>query len=224
MSLNALADIQAVTFDVGGTLIEPWPSVGHVYAEVAAKHGDHHFDPEILNRQFAAAWRAKVNFDYSRAAWAELVAKTFCPLEEGCLEINFFDQLYDRFAHREAWTVYSDVIPALEVLSERGLKLAVVSNWDERLRALLGELGLDGYFQFLAISSEIGFHKPSPVIFQEAIRRLGVAPNRTLHIGDSFREDCEGSTQAGLRALLLNRNGQRVCNEEVSSLTVLGFA
>ena len=223
MSLSSLAEIQAVTFDVGGTLIEPWPSVGHVYAEVAAKHGDHHFDPEILNRQFAAAWRAKANFDYSRAAWSELVTKTFCPPGQGGFEINFFDQLYERFAHREAWTIYCDVIPALELLRERGLKLAVISNWDERLRPLLGELGLDGYFQFLAISSEIGFHKPSPVIFQEAIRTLGVAPHRTLHIGDSFREDCEGSTQAGLRALLLNRNGQRVCNGEISSLTVLGL-
>jgi phosphoglycolate phosphatase-like HAD superfamily hydrolase len=47
--------IQAVTFDVGGTLIDPWPSVGHVYAAVAAEHGLTGVDPESLNVRFAAA-------------------------------------------------------------------------------------------------------------------------------------------------------------------------
>ena len=34
-----MENVKAVTFDVGGTLIEPWPSVGHAYAEVAQRHG-----------------------------------------------------------------------------------------------------------------------------------------------------------------------------------------
>ncbi len=42
--------IRAVTFDVGGTLIEPWPSVGHVYAEVAARHGVAAIDVATLNQ------------------------------------------------------------------------------------------------------------------------------------------------------------------------------
>src|ERR1051326_9281154 len=73
--------IRAITFDVGGTLIDPWPSVGHVYAAVAAESGLPAYDPAVLNAQFVAAWRAKANFDYSRAAWASLVVSTFAGSE-----------------------------------------------------------------------------------------------------------------------------------------------
>jgi FMN phosphatase YigB (HAD superfamily) len=57
--------IRAVTFDVGGTLIEVWPSVGHVYAEVAAWHGVKGLSAELSDRRFAAAWRATRQFSHS---------------------------------------------------------------------------------------------------------------------------------------------------------------
>src|SRR5262249_44700851 len=56
-SINPLRSVRAITFDVGGTLIQPWPSVGHIYAEVAAHHGRRDISVEALNRQFAAAWK-----------------------------------------------------------------------------------------------------------------------------------------------------------------------
>src|SRR5437762_4021802 len=72
-----LSEIRAVTFDVGGTLIAPWPSVGAVYAGAAARHGAKNLSPEILTRQFDEIWRAKKNFDHSREAWKKLVTATF---------------------------------------------------------------------------------------------------------------------------------------------------
>src|SRR5260221_5758478 len=74
--MNLAAGIQAVSFDVGGTLIEPWPSVGHVYAAVAEEAGFGCLDPAKLTAQFAAAWQAQRQFDYSRAAWADMVVRT----------------------------------------------------------------------------------------------------------------------------------------------------
>src|SRR5205814_4289992 len=69
--------IQALTVDVGGTLSEPRPSVGHVYSEVAAKSGCGNIAPESLNRNFAVAWREKKNFQHTREDWARLVDRTF---------------------------------------------------------------------------------------------------------------------------------------------------
>src|SRR5947209_8770968 len=86
--------IRAVTFDVGGTLIRPWPSVGHVYAEVAARHGFEDLSAAILNRQFAAAWQARQNFNHTRAEWAELVDATFEGLVETLPSETFFPDLY----------------------------------------------------------------------------------------------------------------------------------
>lgn len=202
-------DIRAVTFDVGGTLIHPFPSVGHVYAEVAARHGLSSIRPETLNTQFALAWRSRESFDYSRTAWSRLVDRTFSYWFRPGQPVPFFDELYDRFAAPECWRVFDDVIPALETLNERGIELGIVSNWDERLRPLLRLLRLDRYFRVIAISHEIGFTKPSPVIFAEATRKFACPPTAVLHVGDSEEEDYEGATTAGLRAVQLRRQSHR---------------
>ena|SRR5688572_15120550 len=188
-------NLQAVTFDVGGTLIEPWPSVGHVYAEVASRHG-HKVSPEVLNERFRAAWKAKHNFEHSRADWANLVRATF----QNTACDAFFPELYDRFASPDAWRVFDDVRPTLVHLKTRGLKLGIISNWDERLRPLLDKLDLAPFFDAIVVSSEIGFCKPAPEIFREALRSLDVAAQRAWHVGDSEAEDVQGARNVGMRA------------------------
>src|SRR5690348_5177116 len=118
-TLNCTAKIQAVSFDVGGTLIEPWPSVGHVYAEVAARNGLKIFSPEQLNARFKTAWRARHSFGHSRNEWHELVIDVF----GGPIPSRFFAELYDRFAEPDAWHIYEDVLPALDLLTSRKIKL-----------------------------------------------------------------------------------------------------
>ena len=106
--------ISAVTFDVGGTLIEPWPSVGHVYAAVAARHGARNLPAELLNERFKTAWRSQQDFSYTREAWSALVNETFRGLCARPPSESFFDELYDHFAQPEAWRVFEDVLPVLD--------------------------------------------------------------------------------------------------------------
>lgn len=198
--------IHTVTFDVGGTLIEPWPSVGHVYAGMAARHGVK-AEPEVLNDGFRQAWKAKDEFDYSQEAWFELVRKSFGPLA-GKLPDTFFPEVYHRFEEADAWRVHEDVLPVLDDLASQDFNLGVISNWDERLRPLLKNLKLTGYFQAITVSCEVQFTKPSPVIFEQALRSLGAAPAAVLHVGDSREEDAVGARGAGLQGLHLHRDGQ----------------
>ena len=107
--MNLLEHVEAVTFDVGGTLIHPWPSVGHVYAEVAAGCGCGGISPEVLNLQFAAAWANLKNFNHGRGEWAALVDTTFAGLTKQLPSETFFPELYDRFASPDVWRVYDDV-------------------------------------------------------------------------------------------------------------------
>ncbi len=97
---------------------------------------------------------------------------------------TFFPELYERFGEPEAWRVFEDVTPAIDALASRGISLGIISNWDERLPPLLDGLGLSKYFEAVVISCEAGFPKPSPVIFEHAARKLGVAPEFILHVGD----------------------------------------
>lgn len=197
--------IQAVTLDAGGTMVAPWPSVGHVYAQVAGEFGLPGVSPALLNAGFARAWRSREDFDYSPPAWFALVRQAFGPLASN-LPPDYYPAVYQRFAEAAAWQVFPDVLPALDQLANLGVKLGIVSNWDERLLPLLGNLRLKSYFESIVVSSDIGFTKPSPVIFEQAARQLGCAPSAILHVGDSPSEDLAGARAAGLKACLLDRS------------------
>ena len=98
----AAAKTQAVTFDVGGTLIQPWPSVGRVYAEVAAQHGLKNLSPEKLSKNFATAWRAKKNFQHTYGDWADVVDQTFAGLCEPRPSQTFFvEQVWPNFLSKD---------------------------------------------------------------------------------------------------------------------------
>lgn len=198
--------IQAVTFDVGGTLIEPWPSVGHIYAEVAIDHGASNLSADTLNTRFRAAWKARLGFGHSRIAWAELVDDVFTGLVPEAPSRTFFPALYERFAKADAWRIFEDVVPTLDTLASRGINLGVISNWDERLRQLLRSLELDHYFEVFAISCEVGSCKPSTAIFDHAAVKLGLPANVILHLGDSFELDIAGARAAGFQALRIDRS------------------
>lgn len=212
---------RAITFDVGGTLIQPWPSVGHVYAEVAGRFGFKGISPERLNVQFTEAWKRRQAFDYSRAAWLGLVKETFAGQIADALTESFFDALYARFAQPDAWKIFDDVSPTLRELRNRCIRLAVISNWDERLRPLLGALELASQFDALVISHEAGHRKPSPEIFGQAAAALQVPPEAILHVGDSRDEDFSGARAAGFAARLLNRASRGDDASEISSLADL---
>jgi putative hydrolase of the HAD superfamily len=203
-----MKSIRAVTLDVGGTLIEPWPSVGHVYAEVARSLGGPNVDPGQLSKAFGHAWKSRQGFDYSPTAWRNLVAQTFADVRDFVMPKGCFDAIYERFAQADAWRIFDDVRPFLESARRRGMGLAVVSNWDERLRGLMKQLDLLASFEAIIVSHEVGHRKPGHEIFRHAADQLGLPPGEILHVGDSEREDFDGARRAGWQARWLQRTGE----------------
>jgi putative hydrolase of the HAD superfamily len=218
---QSLTSIRAVTFDAGGTLIKPWPSVGHVYAAAAARAGLPALSARELDLRFTTTWRNLRNFHHGREEWAALVDEVFTGLSPKPPSETFFPELFQRFAEPAAWKIFDDVRPALDALASRGINLAVVSNWDERLVPLLEALGLRKYFETIIVSRDIGFAKPSPVIYEHASRKLGLAPEFILHVGDSRREDLEGARAAGFAARLIARDEAQPDPDCLSSLQEL---
>jgi putative hydrolase of the HAD superfamily len=198
--------IRAVTFDVGGTLMAPWPSVGHVYARVATAHIGFSADPQTITKQFAQAWRERGEFDYSREGWFDLVRHSF----RGVAEVSegLFTALYDSFSTHDAWRVYEDVIPCFEALQKRDIRLAAISNWDTRLKPTLKSVGLHDYFEVITVSGEHGHNKPAREIFDATAKALNLAAREILHVGDSHREDMLGARNAGFAAAHLDRDGE----------------
>jgi putative hydrolase of the HAD superfamily len=150
-----------------------------------------------------------------------LVNVTFRGLTEQPPSQTFFAQLYDRFASPYAWRIFPDVLPTLDALAARGVKLGVISNWDERLRPLLKRLKLAGYFEIIVVSREVHASKPARAIFQHAIRKLGLPAEAVLHVGDSLSMDVRGAQGAGLSALLLKRGAATARAGQIKSLLEL---
>jgi putative hydrolase of the HAD superfamily len=96
------------------------------------------------------------------------------------------------------------VAEVLKLLRER-FDLAVISNFDGRLRMILEHLGVSQFFSHVFLSSEIGADKPDPEIYRRALQLSGAAADKTLHVGDDPERDWEGARSAGLAIFQLKR-------------------
>jgi len=105
------------------------------------------------------------------------------------------------------FTPYPDVEPALRELRERGLTLVVASNWDCSLPEWLARAGVLELVDGVVTSAEVGAAKPSPRVFVRALAIAGAEPGEALHVGDKVDNDVEGAAAAGVRGVLLQREG-----------------
>jgi putative hydrolase of the HAD superfamily len=209
--------LAAVSLDATGTLFAPGDLAAD-YARILARHGTRLAAerlavllPEVWREFSARADPSRDRFAAhaggARGFWRDVVDRVTDLA--GVARVTPFAaaELYDHFARPAAWRVFPEVPVALERLAARGLALAVVSNWDERLPLLLARLGLGARFAAIVVSAEVGVEKPHRRIFDAAVERLAVAPERIVHVGDRRLEDVEGAEAAGLRALWLDRAG-----------------
>jgi putative hydrolase of the HAD superfamily len=117
---------------------------------------------------------------------------------------NFFEIAYEHFAESGVWELYPEVPNVLRQLRPR-FQLAVISNFDGRLRFILEHLGISKYFTHVFISSEIGADKPDPEIYRRALRLIDLKASEVLHVGDDPRRDWEAARTAGLSIFRLDR-------------------
>jgi putative hydrolase of the HAD superfamily len=95
----------------------------------------------------------------------------------------------------------------LDAVRARGVKVAIISNSEGMLDRLFTDLGLLKHFDLVVDSGKVGVEKPDPRIFGFALERFGVAPERTLHLGDVFATDILGARAAGIRHALIDPFG-----------------
>ena len=105
------------------------------------------------------------------------------------------------------FVAYPEVPDALRALRPLGVRLVVVSNWDVSLHERLAETGLAELVDGAVASAEIGSAKPDPAIFARGLALAGVGAAEAWHVGDSLDADVRGAQAAGLRAVLLARDG-----------------
>ncbi len=207
--------LRAVFLDAGDTLFTEQRSRDELYTDGLRRFGiaappervsawrqeEHDAMPEVHagHRRYTEGWFGAYMLRILERASAE-----GHPIEGIDPEAVRAD-LAETFTRPETYAVYPDVFDALEDLTERGVRLAVVSNWSERLTGILDGLGLSRYFEQVVISAVVGATKPDRALFLHATAALGVDPSGVLHVGDHPVNDVAGARRAGLSALLLDR-------------------
>ena len=214
---------KVIFLDAAGTLFDVRGSVGEVYGQFARSWGIT-VSNENLNTAFfqSFASASPMAFPGIEAAkipqlefewWLAVAAKAFQiagVFNQFSDFPKFFAELYAHFATAEPWFVYPDVLPALNKWQQQGIELAVVSNFDSRIYAVLKALNLAEYFTSVTISTEVGAAKPESQIFTAALQKHNCLAENVLHIGDSFKADYCGAKAAGLKAIWLNRQQEKL--------------
>jgi putative hydrolase of the HAD superfamily len=219
-----VTELRAVLLDALGTLVElqpPAPRLQRVLRESGV---------EVTEEQAAAGFMAEISYyldhhlDGSDRERLERLRDRCAEELRRALRIDALDHATARRAMLGAleFTPYEDVVPALRELRERGVTLVIASNWDCSLPDWLGPAGILELVDGVVTSAEVGAAKPDPRVFVRALAVAAVEPAEALHVGDKVDNDVEGAAAAGVRAVLLQREGEPPAGvEAISSLREL---
>lgn len=205
--------IRLLTWDVKDTLLRLRRPVGEEYAAKAQAHGLE-VEATTLGQAFGQAYKAQ-NHRFptyglsrgltSRQWWQDVVLQTFhlAGVRDAQAVATIAAQLYEDFSRPWTWQVLEGAETTLRRCQKRGLRLAVISNFDQRLEDILVGLGLREHFDFVLTSEAAGWPKPDPRIFHKALQLAHTEPAAAAHIGDSYRCDYQGARAVGMHSFLV---------------------
>lgn len=190
--------IEAVTVDAFGTLVRLLDPV--VPLDKALRAHGVEAEPDHIARAFrveAGYYRPRSHKGRDAASLAKLRLDCVAVfLRELAADIQP-DTFVEEFIAALQFEVLPGARSALEALRGEGIGLGCVANWDIGLRDVLLQLGVSPLFEIIVTSADVGVPKPDPAIFAHALARLGVDPERSVHVGDEL-VDSTGAAAAGM--------------------------
>jgi HAD superfamily hydrolase (TIGR01509 family) len=197
-----VGQIDAVLFDYSGTLFrleedDSW----FEGIQVDEEEIDGHVQAELMRRMTAPTGSSVRMTPEAQHAW---VNRDLAPhlhreaylhvLRESGIADHHAETLYDLMVDPSSWTPYPDTAAVLAGLHGQGIKTAVVSNIAFDVRPAFQAIGAAGHVDEFVLSFEVGAIKPDAEIFETALKRLGVAPERAVMVGDS--DEADGGARA----------------------------
>ena len=214
--------IEAVFLDVGWTLAYPRASIWEIFSglcDTAAAR----VTPEACEELVRSLWSSgqeQAEREFHNGAQYPDSDEEFAGAFEKMARVIFsyfgvrgdhatlVERFLQAFWTEDNWAIFPEVPETLAALRDRGVRLGVLSNAPSNLPEFLNRLGIDAYLDFTVVSAVEGVKKPDRRIFEVALGRAGVTPQRALHVGDMYLEDIIGGRTAGVQTLLMER-GQR---------------
>lgn len=191
--------------------MHPSPSVAEAYWKIGRQFGSHLTVAEVdsrFRREFGISFSDDESADLAsneqieRERWQQIVERVLDDVRD-CTRC--FAAVHDHFSRPSAWKLFEDVPEVVNRLRQSGFKLAIASNFDDRLHEVAS--GHEPLRQFDAVwtSAELGFRKPSRSFYTQLSGKLRASPKEMVMVGDHPLNDVEAARAAGVRAVLIDR-------------------
>jgi HAD superfamily hydrolase (TIGR01509 family) len=210
-------EIAAVFFDMGSTLSLQNPTREELLSDFLGQQGYkrslHDVRRALMNADvWWHRWAEEVPFGWRNKETLQALRQKYRDAFLDALDLGSHDGLQEALADlfrtsimRRHNALFPDVPPTLNALRAAGLRLAIVSNWDDSLTSHCDDLGLTPFFETIVGSLAVGYEKPDPRIFQAALDRLGLSAHQVIHVGDIYPSDVVGARRAGITPVLIDR-------------------
>lgn len=199
-----MAECRFIFFDVGNTLLfpnrarmlAPMPEDRHPTLEAwqaLERRTKHEFDKGLLE--------GKVDHGF----WWTF--HTYLLQELNAMDDGLRNTLVENTQNSANW---DQILPGTREALERLRKqyaIAVISNADGKIDAVLRRCGIVDCFQSITDSGHVGHEKPHPAIFEAALREMKADAADSLYVGDVYSVDYVGARQAGMQAVLFDVAG-----------------
>ena len=209
--------ITAVFFDLYNTLAGFRPSRYEIQSEALADFGisvtpegilrGYYLADAFMSEQNATKPVRSLSRDENRMFFAEYERRV---LRGAGVEVSQEQawQIWRRIRKIDyGLALFDDTIPALNACRQMGLTVGLISNMNQSGDELADSMGLLPYIDLSITSHEVGAEKPNQLIFERALERAKARPERAVHVGDQITSDIAGAVNAGINAVLLDRDG-----------------
>lgn len=213
-------EIKAVLFDLDDTLVNSKKAEYNAICEFKNLYNEFN---EVKDDDFANVWskitmkiyekyhNGEISFDELRIERMKGLFSNYSINildEEAQKKFNCYLNIYEK-----NWILFDDAKEVLEKLKDR-YKLVILSNGDgKQQRKKIEYTGLNKYFSDIVISSEVGYSKPEKEIFEIACKMINLKPENCIMIGDKYKVDIEGSLNAGMNGIWVNRKKEQLSFE-----------
>lgn len=217
--MPVLLELKVIFFDLGGTLLKPRRDrVLQIILESQGIHVPLHLIHDAY--YYADAWWEDVygsrvlSGDEEDRAFRELdffVLDKLALANDRAVGEHLATTIVKEWFEVEKTIepeLYPDAEPILQELRSRGFTLGLISNAPPETQETVSRVGLNRYIDHIVISGIVGVAKPDPAIFRHALKLASASPDECLHVGDSYKADVLGARRAGLRAVLIDRDGR----------------
>ncbi|MBI2356696.1 HAD hydrolase-like protein [Candidatus Dojkabacteria bacterium] len=223
---KVIRNSKCIILDVGDTLMSPYPSRGHILADIAYSHGYNlspdeievnyqklydDWEKEKLFSTFTIYSDSKVREDLYAKLNADALIKSGFPEQEKVKAVKIGRENYrDVTSNPQRWKTFNGVLEFLEKAKKEGKTIVILDNWNEYLDSFIKKSDIGGYVDFIVCGGVMQIRKPDPKIFNIALEKANAKATDAVYIGNRYIDDVLGPQKAGIVPLLFDMNRQHL--------------